>query len=62
MVLEALGNAGEEKHGQDRGVLPVNYPNDFAVEARRPRHDDVVLLKVWMADTETTETGIPGDE
>jgi hypothetical protein len=24
MVLEALGNASEEKHRQDRGVLPVN--------------------------------------
>lgn len=62
MVLEALGNPGEEKHGQNRRVLPVEEADNFAVGARRPRYEDVVRLEVWMADVETIQGGVTRSE
>jgi len=61
-VLEALWNAGEEEHGQNRGVLPVNQADNLAARVERPRHDDVVALKVWMAYAKVTESRVPRDE
>jgi len=57
-VLERLGNAGKEKHGQDRSVLQAD---NSAARVGWPRHDDVVL-KVWMADAEATESRILRDQ
>jgi len=55
-------NAGEEEHGQNRGVLPVNQADNLAARVERPRHDDVVVLKVWMAYAKVTESRVPRDE
>jgi len=43
-------------------VLPVNLANNLATRIKGSRHNDVVMLKVWMADAEVTESGIPRDE
>ena len=61
-ILEAWGYAGEEKRGQDGGVLPVEQGNDLPARVGRPPNDDIALLEVWMADTEMTEGGVPRDE
>lgn len=62
IVLEALGYAGKEKQGQDGSMLPVEQADDLPARVGRPPNDDIALLKVWMADAETTENGVLKDE
>ena len=62
VVLETLGYAGKEKHGEDGGVLPVKQADDLPARVGRPPNDNITLLEVWMADAEMTEGGVPGDE
>ena len=61
-ILEAWGYAGEEKRGQDGGVLPVEQANDSPARVGWAPNDDIALLEVWMAGAEMTESGVPRDE
>ena len=61
-ILEAWGYAGEEKRGQDGGVLAVEQANDLPDRVGQPPNDDIALLEVWMADAEMTKGGVPRDE
>ncbi len=62
MVLEVSRNAGEEEHGKDRRVLPVEQADDLTAAVGRPRDEEVVRPEVGMADAETTQRGVLGDE
>lgn len=53
VVLEVLGDVGEEEQGQDGRVLPVEQADDFAAEVGRRGDEDVVLAEVWVADAGT---------
>jgi hypothetical protein len=56
VLLEALGYAGKEKQGQDGGVWPVEQADELPARgAGRPPNDDIAMLGVWMADSETAE-------
>ena len=42
--------------------MPVEQADNLPVVVRRPRNGDIALLKVWMADAEMAEGGVPGDK
>ena len=42
--------------------MPVEQADNLPVGVRRPRNDDIIRLKVWMADAEMAEGGVRGDK
>lgn len=64
VVLEVLGDASEEEQGKDHPDVcyQSNKLIDCVAGGRRPRDEDVIRAEVWVADAETVQRGVLGDE